>query len=255
MNAPMNEGRRIRRAHFAEVDSTMEAARHEVARAAASEIPSSADFVLVTADAQTAGRGTRGRPWHSPVGNLYLTLAVPRRLLPPARLGLFPLEAGVALWDAVAERLAPGARAALRLKWPNDLLWEGRKAAGMLIEASGEHVFTGIGLNIAEAPPVTDGGTPSARLADAGAGEDAGGRIAEAFADHLRARLEGDGAQISPETLLDAWRERASWDRAFRLRDRAGTPIVLPLDINSDGHLKVRHGDGSEEWLVSDYLA
>jgi biotin-[acetyl-CoA-carboxylase] ligase BirA-like protein len=247
---------RIRRAHFAEIDSTMEAARQEVARAASgapSPEAAPADFILVTADAQTAGRGTRGRPWHSPAGNLYLTLAVSRRLLPPARLGLFPLEAGVALWDAVAERLTPGARAALRLKWPNDLLWEGRKAAGMLIEATGEHVFTGIGLNILDAPPVTDGGTPSARLADAGAGEDAGARIAEGFAENLRARLESPEA--SPSLLLSDWRERAAWDRAFRLRDRVGTPIVLPLDINLDGHLKVRHGDGREEWLVSEYLA
>ncbi len=239
MNAP-----RIRRVHFAEVPSTMEEARRE----AASAPPGT--FVLATADAQTAGRGTRGRPWHSPRGNAYLTLAVPRSLVPPARLGLFPLEAGVALWEAAADCLAPSARASLRLKWPNDLLWEGRKAAGMLIEAGAEHVFAGVGINIAEAPPVTDGGTPSARLADAGAGEDAGGRIAEGFANRLAGRLVFPG-----EDIIALWRERAAWDRSFRLRDRAGTPIVVPVDINAEGHLKVRHGDGKEEWLVSDYLA
>lgn len=241
---------RVRHVHFAEVDSTMEAARLEASRSAPGA------FALVTADAQTAGRGTRGRPWHSPRGNVYLTLAVPRRLLPPARLGLFPLEAGIALWEAVATCLAPQARASLRLKWPNDLLWEGRKAAGMLIEASAEHVFVGVGINIAEAPPVADGGTPSVRLADAGAGEDSGARIAEGFAETLRARLEGSptGDKNSGD-VVSLWRARAAWDRPCRLRDRAGTPAVTPLDINTDGHLKVRHDDGREEWLVSEYLA
>jgi biotin-(acetyl-CoA carboxylase) ligase len=121
----------------------------------------------------------------------------------------------------------------------------------MLIEASGEHVYAGLGINIAEAPPVADGGTPSARLADAGAGEDAGGRIAEAFAGILRARLEGP----SPDDVIELWRERAAWDRPFRLRDRVGAPLVTPVDVNADGHLKVRHEDGREEWLISDYLA
>jgi BirA family biotin operon repressor/biotin-[acetyl-CoA-carboxylase] ligase len=245
----MTKRSRIRRIHLAEVDSTMEATRQEIAKA--SNVAPDA-FVLVTADAQTAGRGTRGRPWHSPRGNVYLTLAVPRSFLPPARLGLFPLEAGIALWDATVSCLAPQARPGLRLKWPNDLLWDGRKTAGMLIEASGEHVYVGIGINVAEAPPVSDGGTPSARLADAGAGEDAGGRIAEAFAEILRARLE---TAENASGVIDAWRARAAWNRPFRLRDRAGAPLVAALDVNDSGHLKVRHDDGQEEWLISDYLA
>lgn len=241
MNAPP----RIRRAHFAETASTMEEARRE----AAASPPGT--FVLVTADVQTAGRGTRGRPWHSPRGNAYLTLAVPRSLLAPSRLGLFPLEAGVALWEAAAACLAPGARGSLRLKWPNDLLWEGRKVAGMLIEAGADHVFAGVGINIAEAPPVTDGGTPSARLADAGAGEDAGGRIAQGFAETLRAGLENR----DKGDVIGLWRERAAWDRPYRLRDREGRPEVMPVDVNAQGHLLVRHADGKEEWLVSEYLS
>src|SRR5690606_34367145 len=137
----------------------------------------------------------------------------------------------------------------LRLKWPNDLLWEGRKTAGMLIEASADHVFAGAGINIAEAPEITDGGTPSGRLADAGIGKGAGLELAESFAGILRNRLARPGI----EDILPLWRARALWHSPFRLRDRAGTPEVTPVDVNADGRLRVRLADGREEWLVSEY--
>ena len=214
------------------------------------------DFLLVTAESQTQGRGTRGRPWQSPLGNVYLTLAVHRRLLPPERLRLFPLEAGLALWEAVVPLLPPGGRAGLRLKWPNDLLWEGRKTAGMLLEAAADHVFVGVGVNVAEAPPIADGGTPSACLREAGAPEDCGLPLAKAFFTGLQARLTGASASIIPGTdVLTAWRERALWDKPLRLRDRPGRPEVLPLAINAEGHLRVRFADGREEDLISEYLA
>jgi BirA family transcriptional regulator, biotin operon repressor / biotin---[acetyl-CoA-carboxylase] ligase len=235
---------RIRHLHFDDVESTMEAARAETEA-------SPGEFLLVTAERQRAGRGTRGRPWHSPRGNVYLTLAVPRIHLSQDRLRLFPLEAGLALWEAAATFVAPSSRERLRLKWPNDLLWEGRKAAGMLLEASGEHVFTGIGINIAEAPDVTDGGTPSARLVDAGIPEEAGLEMAKAFAGTLRDRLSAPGAHDT----LSLWRARALWNRPFRLRDRAGAPEVLPVDVGDDGRLLVRHAEGREEWLAAEYLA
>lgn len=209
------------------------------------------DLVLVTAERQTAGRGTRGRPWHSPRGNLYLTLALPRALLPVERLALFPLEAGLALREAVSALLPPASRAGLRLKWPNDLLWEGRKVAGMLLEATPEHVFAGVGLNLAEAPAITDGGTPSGRLADAGLGEDGGLPAAVSFAGILRDRLCAPDAGDTTAR----WRAAADWDRTLVLRDRALKPRVTPVDLDGEGRLRVRFADGREEWLVSEYLA
>lgn len=239
----------LRHLHFDVVDSTMESAREAVAA-----FPDSA-LLLVTAAGQRTGRGTRGRPWHSPPGNVYLTLAVSRALLPPARLALFPLEAGVALWDAVAGLLAPTARPRLHLKWPNDLLLDGRKTAGMLLEATTEHLFAGIGLNIRTAPEVTDGGTPSARLADAGLAEEHGLEAATAFGTVLRDRLAAPAGPHHAADVVAAWKLRALWGRPHRLRDRPGRPEVFPVDLDADGHLRVRHADGREEWLVSDYLA
>jgi len=230
--------------HFAEVASTMETARAEA---------KDHDFLLVTAETQTAGRGTRGRPWHSPRGNIYLTIAVHRRHLPAERLKLFPLETGIALWAAVSSLLPP-ASTALRLKWPNDLLWDGRKSAGMLLEAAADHVFVGVGVNVAEAPPIADGGTPSACLAEAGAPEDCALPVAKAFYAGLRARLLDPHAG-SPDLILSTWRAQALWDKPLRLRDRPGRPEVLPVGINTEGHLRVRFADGREEDLISEYLA
>jgi len=241
----------LRHVHFDTVTSTMDVAREHATRA-----QPSMSWQLITAERQTAGRGTRGRPWISPPGNLYLTLIIPRAALTPARLGLFPLDTGLAVWDAAAPLLPPSSRAALRLKWPNDLLWEGRKVAGMLLEATADHVFTGVGFNLMNAPDIADGGTPGGRLADAGLDEAAGLPLAKAFAENLRTRLS---APAAPETVavnvLAAWRARAQWDKYLRLRDRPGQPEVLPLDLNPDGHLLVRHPDGHQEWLVSEYLA
>ncbi len=237
--------------HFDTVTSTMDVAREHAPRAV-----TTTQWQLITAERQTAGRGTRGRPWVSPPGNLYLTLIIPRAALTPARLGLFPLETGLAVWDAAAPLLPPTSRAALRLKWPNDLLWEGRKVAGMLLEATADHVFIGIGFNLMNAPAIEDGGTPGGRLADAGLDDAAGLPLARAFADNLRTRLKAPAAHDAVAAqVLTAWRARAQWDKLLRLRDRPGQPEVLPLDLNQDGHLLVRHANGHQEWLVSEYLA
>ena len=232
---------RIHHIHFDSVESTLEAARREV---------SDQDFLLITADTQTQGRGTKGRPWHSPVGNVYLTLAVHRKFFAPSRLQRFPLEAGLALWDAVATCMPPGNRSRLYLKWPNDLLWEGRKAAGMLLETTADHVLIGLGINVVEAPPVSDGGTASACLTEAGSDPDCGPLLASVFSEFIQERVTKPESQ----ELLKDWREKVRWDVFLRLRDRPGQPRVLPVEVNVDGHLRVRFEDGSEQWLVSEYL-
>lgn len=105
---------------------------------------------LCLAEFQSAGRGRRGRHWHSPFGaNLCLSLAWRFREMPAQFSGL-----GLVVGVAVAEALdALGVRD-LALKWPNDLHWRGRKLAGILIEHRGEgggpaRVVIGLGLNLA----------------------------------------------------------------------------------------------------------
>lgn len=106
----------------------------------------------VAAHKQTAGRGRRGHKWESPEGNLYVSFVV-RPDCEVGELGLIPLKAAVVV-GRVLERLA-GLR--LTLKWPNDLLFAGRKLGGLLCETSlrgsepGETII-GLGLNLTAAP-------------------------------------------------------------------------------------------------------
>lgn len=230
-------------ARLESVDSTMDAAR---------ALAADQDFLLVSAREQTRGKGTRGRVWRAGPGNVYMTVGANRRRLPPARLALWPLELGLHVWEECAARIGPAARAALRLKWPNDLLWQGRKTAGILVESHGEFMLAGIGINLAHAPVVTDGGTASACLSEAGV--DAGAR--EALIDGIYRRIREAPADqgYDAETLLLRWQAKVDWERTHRLRDRPGTPDVRMVSVNAQGHLLVRHQDGREEWLVSDYL-
>lgn len=111
----------------------------------------------VTAEAQTAGRGRMGRSWNSAPGNLYASLL----LRDPSRFERAPelaFVAVLALRDAIVAE-APALAAALRFKWPNDLLLAGEKCAGILIEGEVDAkriatVVIGIGVNCAHHPPM-----------------------------------------------------------------------------------------------------
>jgi BirA family transcriptional regulator, biotin operon repressor / biotin---[acetyl-CoA-carboxylase] ligase len=121
----------------------------------------------VTAARQTAGRGRRGRRWVSEPGNLYASLL----LTDPAPAERWPqisFVAALAIHDAVVE-IAPGLKRRLAIKWPNDLLLDGAKFAGILIEGSNAGgagaVAIGIGVNCASHPDATE--YPAIDLADA----------------------------------------------------------------------------------------
>jgi BirA family biotin operon repressor/biotin-[acetyl-CoA-carboxylase] ligase len=122
----------------------------------------------ITATTQSAGRGRRGSQWVSPAGNLHATLL----LSEPSPLAQSPqlaFVAGLALHDAVAD-CAPEVGPLLQLKWPNDLLVDKAKVAGILIEGTSEPVFTvaiGFGVNCAIHP--TDTIYPATDLAAIGA--------------------------------------------------------------------------------------
>ncbi len=102
---------------------------------------------VVCADAQTAGAGRIGHKWHSPPGvNLYFSAVVDCAGMEPAQAAVFPLVAGAAVCAAL-ERCAEGAGARFMLKWPNDVLADGRKICGILCERRGDSIVAGIGIN------------------------------------------------------------------------------------------------------------
>ena len=144
---------------------------------------------------QTAGRGRQGRHWSSPPGNLYASL----RLVDPceprhaAKLGFV---AGVSLVKAI-HLAAPQLKGSVRLKWPNDVLLDGAKLAGILLEAqTGAHlsVAIGMGLNLAFHPEDTP--YPATSLAAKGCPlsvVDILPALSDSVAQHLKVFARGEG--------------------------------------------------------------
>lgn len=102
------------------------------------------------ADRQTAGRGRLGRSWIDGAGNFMGSTVVQLRHGDPSADTL-ALVAGLALHAVIAPRVP-----AAMLKWPNDLLVDGAKLAGILLERVGDTVIAGIGVNLAQAPELDD---------------------------------------------------------------------------------------------------
>jgi BirA family biotin operon repressor/biotin-[acetyl-CoA-carboxylase] ligase len=184
-----------------------------------SELPSTSDFCIERAKAgeaaglavfaaqQSAGRGSRGRGWLSPSGNVALSVLL-RPDIALAQASMFPLLAGIAVAEAVRAALPAGP--APMLKWPNDVLLEGRKCAGLLIDAAPEKnriewMVIGIGINVAYAPEVPGriATCLAAHGAEAGAVE-----VANSVLKYLAFWL--DRFEIAgPPAIIEAWLDHA----------------------------------------------
>lgn len=191
---------------LAEVDST----NSEAARLA----PSLAGPTWILAHRQTAARGRRGRVWINPEGNFAATLVMrPGGSAGEAALRSF--VAALAVAEALERRIGPAA--AIALKWPNDVLLNGGKVAGILLESVGvgagiSHLAIGIGVNLIAAPPaeaVEPGSLPPVSVMG-----ETGLRIApEDFLTPLAAtfaRLEAQLAAHGFAPIRTAWLARAA---------------------------------------------
>jgi BirA family biotin operon repressor/biotin-[acetyl-CoA-carboxylase] ligase len=197
---------------------------NEVARGlAASGAPHG---TLVTAGHQSAGRGRQGRTWTAPAGQTLLLSLVLREVDP-----LLPLRAGLSVAD-----LAGGAA---RVKWPNDVLLDGRKVAGVLVEGRPQEGWTvvGIGVNVA----LDLAAMPEELQATAGSLGRGRDELESALAEllgHLGQRLAEPA-----EVTLAALRERdALLGRAVSWAGGSGEGA----GIDEHGCLRVRLADGSE---------
>ena len=194
----------------------------------------------IVADRQTAGRGRLGRDWLDGRGNFMgSTLVLCDETDPPPQT--LALVAGVALHACLSQQLAKPAR--LMLKWPNDVLLDGAKLAGILLERIGDAVVIGIGVNLAVAPDVA-------------------GRKVTSLAAHgvktFRDRFAFDLAMATGEAIA-AWRNdglAATIERWSRHGPARGAPIRVDLSeservegtfagLDGDGALRIRLEDGS----------
>jgi BirA family biotin operon repressor/biotin-[acetyl-CoA-carboxylase] ligase len=184
--------------------------------------------VVVVADAQSAGRGRRGRTWEAPAGS---SLLVSVLLRPPApHLGL--MAAGLAARDAC--RTATGVDASL--KWPNDLVVDGHgKLAGILAERAPDGgVVVGLGINVDWATASLPDGATSLALVG-GTGVDRAGLLVA----YLVA-LE-DRCRRAPDTLMAAYRAACSTiGRQVRVALPDGTSLAgRASDVDDDGRLVI----------------
>ena len=210
---------------FDSVSSTQRAARDllEGGRARVGDI--------VVADQQTDGRGRFGRVWTSPPGGLYATFIVPSDRLLALRAGL------------AAARALEALGAAVRLKWPNDLVVGERKLGGILIEANADVARVGIGINLTTSP-----------LGDATSLLDLGVR---ADRDTLVRAIHSElVAQESEAGILDSYRARsATLGRSVCVDAGAGRTLDgRAVGIDALGRLLVETRDGVDAVSSGDCL-
>lgn len=230
--------------NYIELDSTNAEARR---RAEAGE----GGPVWITAAAQTAGRGRRGRAWSTERGNLAATLLMTTDRS-PAEAAQLSFVAALAACDLADTCLGAGAA---RLKWPNDVLVHGRKAVGILLESGARAdgrlwIAVGVGVNLKHAPDDVE-------------------RPATAFADHMaspppepvvaldilavsfeRWRSQWAGQGFAP--IAAGWTDRASGlgQRCVaRLPNRTIEGVAEALD--TDGALRLRLDDGALERITA----
>ncbi|MEX2270221.1 MAG: biotin--[acetyl-CoA-carboxylase] ligase [Vicinamibacterales bacterium] len=240
--------RRIR--HFPSVDSTNQ-------RALAWAAEGAHDGSAIVADEQTAGRGRRGRRWHSPEGGLYLSYIV-RDLEGLGRPSLLTLAAGVAVARAVHHVTG----LAVRLKWPNDVLTatEPLKLAGILAEGSSagsqlEFVVLGIGVNVSLAA------VPQELRAIATSLERELGRAVErrALEEAVMRALDDALAQLRAgrdEMMLHDWMALAPESRGARIswRTREGDRGGITAGVDADGALLVQTADGLQRLVAGEVI-
>lgn len=222
-----------------EVVSTMEIA-HRRAQAGAPE------GAVVTADHQSGGRGRRGRSWETAPGAALLASIVLRPQIQASQAGLLPLAVAVGASRAVARV----AGAAPSIKWPNDLLLEGRKLAGILVELTlaeqeVRYAVAGIGLNAGQQvfPQSVRDRAISLRQATGWQGSRA--ELLAAVVEEVVAAVGLLGRD--PQAVHGAWLAlNCTTGRGVRVATASGEVCGTALGIDQHGRLCVATPEGEE---------
>ena len=200
------------------------------------------DGLAVLAGEQVTGRGRFGRVWHSPPGNLYLSLV----LRPPQALSFWPQYTMLAAL-AVASALEAAPAGPVTLKWPNDVLLAGRKAAGILAEVSGPYLILGIGVNVNATLPEEVANATSLRVASGCPAElvDVTRLVIEAIDSGFAHALRGG-------TFDRAWAARlATLGQAVTVETGQGIVAGVAERVTSEGGLVLRRPDGSHQTFLA----
>ena len=203
--------------------------------------------IVAVADEQTAGRGRHGRTWNAAPGAALLVSVLLRPELPPERLHLVTLAAGIAAAEAVQETCAFDAR----LKWPNDLVVGDRKLAGILAEATrtgsggSGAVVVGMGLNVlSDFPP---------EIADLATACDRHGAGSVDRSELLVAWLHAFDRRLGAidEVVAAATERSATLGRRVRVELARDAFAGVATGMTREGYLVVSRDDGREQIVTA----
>lgn len=204
---------------------------------------------ILVAKSQSAGRGRYGRSWQSPPGNLYLSLLL-RPDCPPMQALQLGFVAGVALGDAIST-LVPKS-VSVQHKWPNDILLDGRKLAGILLEsgttanAKLDWLVIGMGVNVANAPQ--DMAFPATALTAHGCTLDPSDLIA--LIAHTLSRWIDRWRKDGFAPVRSAWYVRAyRRGQSVQVRFEDGAKSGLFVGLDDDGAMLLQTANGVRERL------
>ena len=198
---------------------------------------------LIVANRQTGGRGRQGKTFLSPEGGLYMTLAYRSEV---------PLESVIPMTSAAAvgvcRAISEVAGAECGIKWVNDIYYDGKKLAGILVESINDYVemtsdylIIGIGINMATAPDVENiGGVTSAALADEGYDVEVETLCAKIVGELLAIRNSG---YYFPAYIDEYRRRSVVLGREITFTHDGETCIGTAESIGENGELIVRSGD------------
>lgn len=192
------------------------------------------------ADRQNAGRGRRGRAWLDGPGNFTGSTVVRIATGDPAPSSL-SFVAALAVYEALLRHIATPAL--LQVKWPNDILFDGAKLAGILLERAGDTAVVGIGVNLAWSPALSDRSTSNLGLLGPAPDRDA-------FADDLARGFEDEldrWRRFGLEPVFSRWLAVAHpVGAAMTVHDADGTAIAGTFaGLEPDGALRLRLADGA----------
>ncbi|KNH08201.1 vacuolar iron family transporter [Perkinsela sp. CCAP 1560/4] len=245
------------------------------------------DFLCYSAESQTTGRGTQGSTWCSPPGNLHFTVAVRSSTVENCKLSdglrLFPVVTSLCTLASTKHALRrfmsmncshlnnmelQVCLQKMKLKWPNDLVYEQKKIAGVLIEQFGDWFLIGVGVNILKSPRILDSGRTASSFLRIGNLRAPHVKIdmepfrrnyVKDFVGRLRAVLEFPEERnrrttyANPTEMLRVYEKSLANDLVYQ--ERTGKRKYIPLRIDNEGALVAReHGTNNIRTFSSTYL-
>ncbi len=230
---------------YESIDSTNEAVKRLAKEAQ--------EGLVVVADAQTAGRGRKGREWISPAGkNLYFSLLL-KPAFSPDKAAMLTLVMAVAVKDALDELCGEADKTeVLQIKWPNDIVAGGKKLAGILTEmqldgSTIEHVVIGVGVNVKKQDFPQDTCAHATDLETVFGGEISRSELLAAIRIKFTDAYESFQKTLDLTELVDAYNGAlVNTNRLVHVLDPAGDFIGVAKGINRKGELIVQTGEGEK---------